>query len=245
MTRFYWVLGAVAVLGVGAVGFSVSTAGGGGAATSPVEVPGLEDGQQLVEMAQGTVKGDENAPITIVEFADYQCPGCGQFGRIVIPQVVSSYVDTGEAQLVLYDMPLTSIHPHAFLAARAARCAGDQDRYWDYHDALYANQQEWSFVADASGHFEGYAEEIGLDAEEFGDCLNSDRHADVVTANMRLAEELGVRGTPTIMVSAGSGTTRRVDNNNFPSIAQAIQEVREAAGLPTPDTSGSGEEGGG
>ena len=243
MTRFYWILGVVAVVGIGAVGYSVGSAGAGdGPATSPVEIEGLDDPQRLVQMAQGVVKGDEDAPFTIVEFADFQCPACQTFSNLVMSQVMDTYIETGEAKLVFYDYPIPSLHRHAFLAARAARCASDQDAYWDYHDELFEAQQEWAFTQDPTDLFVGYAEELGLDAGAFESCLESDRHADVVTANMRLGQELGVGGTPTVMVSGGAGMTRRVNNNTFQAIAQAIRELRAAS---AGETGAEGETGGG
>lgn len=233
MSRFYLILGVVAVIGVGVVGYSVGTAGGSGPATTPVEVPGLDDPQQLVEMAQGMVRGDEDAPISIVEFADYQCPGCGAFATMVMPQVVSTFVETGEAKVVFYDFPLTSTHPNAFIAARAARCAGDQDRYWELSEALFGKQAEWSYEGDPTGRFVEYAGEVGLDTDEFRGCLRSDRHADVVTANMRLGEELGIRATPTVMVSRGQGDVRRLNRNNFQAISEAVRALQQGAGEAT------------
>ena len=237
MSKFYWILGVVAVIGVGVVGYAVGSTGASGtAATSPVEVPGLDDPTQLVALAEGVVLGDEDAPISIVEFADYQCPGCATFAGVVKPQIQAAFIQSGEAKFIFYDFPLTSIHAHAFLAARAARCAGDQGRFWEFHDALFQNQQEWSFVDDATGSFVGYAADVGLDDDAFEECLRSDRHADVVTANMRLGEELGVGGTPTVMVSRGEGSARRVNSNRFQAIAETVRELQaEAAGASAED----------
>jgi protein-disulfide isomerase len=151
--------------------------------------------------------GDPNAPVTIVEFGDYQCPGCGQFARDFKPAVELALVQSGRASFTFHDYPLVAIHPHAFIAARAARCAEDQERFWDYHNALFRTQTLWSPEADPTGLFERYAEDLGLDAGEFRSCLHSDRHADLVSANMRLAEAIGVPQTPTILVNvAGRGT---------------------------------------
>lgn len=225
MNKFYWVLGVVAVLGIGIVGYSVSSQALGTAATEPVEVEGLDDMGQLVDLAQGVTKGEEDAPITIVEFADYQCPGCGQFALNVKPQIDLQYVQTGKAKFVYYDFPLTSIHQHAFLVARAARCAHDQERFWDYQDIVFRNQSRWAAQPSVTGDLVDYAEEIGLDVDQFEQCLNSDAHADVVSANMRLAYELGIEGTPTVMVSAGQGMARRLMTFDFPAIRSEVERV--------------------
>lgn len=229
MMKFYWVLGAVAVIGVGVVGYSVGSNTFGTAATEPVEVEGLDDPEQLVQLAQGVTKGDPDAPITIVEFGDFQCPGCGGFALDVKPQVELAWVQSGQAKFVFYDFPLTQIHPHAFLASRAARCAGDQDRYWEYHDVLFRNQSSWAGDQNPNSRFVGYAEDVGIDEDGFEACLKSDRHADVVSANMRLAYELGVDGTPTVLISQGRGMARRLPDSYFRTIEAVMQDLLESS----------------
>jgi protein-disulfide isomerase len=229
MKKFYWVLGAVAVIGVGAVGYSVGSSALGTAATEPVDVAGLDNMEQLVALAQGVTIGDPDAPITIVEFADYQCPGCGAFALSVKPQVELSYVQNGKAKFVFYDFPLLSIHNHAFLAARAARCADDQGMFWEYQDALFRNQPTWAVRTDVVGDFIDYAESVGLESETFETCLKSDRHADVVTANLALGEQLGITGTPTIMISQGRGMARRLNAFDFQSIQLVVDGLLESS----------------
>lgn len=228
MKKVYLVLAVVAVIGVAVTVWSVATSTLSGAVTAPVEVEGIEDSERLVELAQGVTLGDEDAPVTIVEFGDYQCPGCGSFAANVKPQIQLMLVDPGLAKFVYYDFPLIQIHPHAFLAARAARCAGDQGRYWDYHDLVFRMQARWSGQANAAGAFQDYAASVDLDGAEFRACLQSDRHAEVVTANMHLGAQLGVSGTPTVLVNAGN-QVRRV-SGDFVSIQNAVQELTEGLG---------------
>ena len=228
MTKFYLILGVIAVVGIGAVGYSVGSNTFGTAASEPVEVPGLDDQATLVAMAQGVKKGDEDAPFTIIEFGDYQCPGCGEFGLSVEPQIDLLLVQTGRAQFIYYDFPLTQVHPHAFLAARATRCAQDGDKYWEYHTMLFRNQSSWSVQQSAIGAFVGYAEDVGLEGDAFESCLKSDEHADVVSANMRLGYELAVPSTPTIMVQ-GFGQLRRLQNNSYQGIEEAMAAIEAAA----------------
>lgn len=241
-STFYWILGVVAVLGVGAVGYAVGTGGTGDAVTAPVEVEGIDDPQQLVEMARGVEKGEADAPLTIMEFADFQCPACAQFASLTMPQVTSTFVETGEAKLVFHDFPLITIHPHAFLAARAARCAEEQGRFWEYHDALYANQSAWSGASSAPvGRFVEYAGSVGMDTGAFEECLESDRYADVVTANQRLAQELGLGGTPSLVVGGPGLMPRRLQSNSFQAIQQAVREAQQA--LDAAAGEGAGDEG--
>lgn len=241
MKTFYWVLGAVAVLGIVAVGYSLGSSGFGRAAMEPVEVEGLDNMETLVNLAQGVTIGDPNAPVTIAEFADYQCPGCGGFALSVKPQLVANYVETGKAKFVFYDYPLTSIHPHAFLAARAGRCANDQGRFWEFHEIIFRNQSRWSSKQQVTGDFADYAVEAGADKGTFEACLKSDAHADVVSANMRLAYELGIEGTPTVMVSMGRGMARRLMSFDYQAIRTMVDNLlaeAEAAAAQPPDSVG-------
>jgi protein-disulfide isomerase len=213
----------LALLAVLAIGLRNSS--GGGAATAPIEVPGLDDQQTLVRLAQGISMGSDDAPVTILEFADFQCPACMGFAGTIKPQLELAWVESGQARYVYYDFPLTTIHPHAFLASRAGRCADEQDQFWAYHDVLYRNQSSWSpSPSPPVSDFVRYAAQVGLDQDRFSSCLRSDRYADVVTANMRLGEELGVTGTPTVMVN-GAGVTRRIGENSLPAIQAAVDEI--------------------
>ena len=136
---------------------------------------------------------------------------------------------SGEVKFVFYDFPLISIHPNAFLAARAARCSDEQDGYWEYHETLFRNQARWATATMPSSAFEDYAEEVGLDGGTFSACLNSDKYADVVSANMELGTRMGVNGTPTVMVNA-NGNLRRINSNDFQSISSAIAAMTGSEG---------------
>ena len=234
---FYWVLGGTAVIAVGSLGWSVLGGAGSAVATTPIAsiVAGeMEDLGALVEMATGVERGDPDAPITILEFGDFQCPACQQFATFVKPQIDLAYVDAGIARFVFHDYPMVSTHPHAFLAARGARCALDQGEqyYWPFHDQLFAHQSTWSLSQGSPMNaFESYAATVGLDVEDFAGCLASDRHAEVVSANLRLGMELGVSATPTIFVSEGGGRSIRVTRwNEFESYQTVIERMMEDAG---------------
>ena len=231
---FYLVLGVTAVIAAGALAWSVIGGGLTSAATQPIVgiVEGeLEDLEALVGMATGVERGDPNAPITILEFGDFQCPACQQFATFVKPQIDLAYVDAGIARFVFHDYPLVSGHQHAFLAARAARCALDQGEqyFWPFHDQLFSHQSTWSFSSGPPMNaFEDYAATVGLDVGNFADCLDSDRFADVVSANMRLGMELGVSGTPTVFVSKGGGMGIRVTRwNEFQGFQTVIERLLE------------------
>jgi len=222
--KLYIAIAIVAVLGVAGVGLSVQS--GGSAVTAPVAVDGLDDMEHLVEVAQGVTRGDPDAPVTIVEFGDYQCPACQAYATQVKPQVDLAFVESGRAKFIFYDFPIIGGHRNAFLAARAARCAGDQERYWEYHDNLFRMQARWSPMTNPIDTFVEYAETVGADGSSFRSCLESDRHAELVTANMYLGEQLGVQGTPTILINYGAAT-RRV-GYDFESIRSMIEDVLES-----------------
>ena len=141
--------------------------------------------------AEGPSKGSPNAPITIVEFSDYECSYCGG-AEATVKRVLDAY--PGKVRVVYRDFSL-SIHPNALKAAEAAHCAGEQQRYWDMHDVLFANQTALK-VDDLKAH----ARKLGLDAAKFDACLDSGRMAGIVEANHKAGEALGLDGTPTFFV---------------------------------------------
>jgi protein-disulfide isomerase len=230
MKKLYIVLVAVAAVAIAAVGIAVSSASGS-AVIAPVAVEGLDDPTRLVELAQGETKGAEDATVTIIEFGDFQCPSCQAFAMQVKPQVELAYVESGKAKLVYYDWPIVSAHPNAFLAARASRCAADQGMYWEYHDNLFRNQARWAPMTSPAATFVDYAETLGLDEGEFSACLHSDRHAELVTANMELGHRLNVQRTPTIMVEQGGAA--RVIGPDFQTIKAYVDDIlAEESGAP-------------
>ena len=109
--------------------------------------------------------GNGDAKVTLIEFSDYQCPFCGRHFSQTLPRLMTEYVKTGKVKYVLRDFPLEPIHPLAFKAAEAARCAGDQGKYWEMHGRLFSNQQALG-PKDLPRH----AEAVGLDVTRFQEC---------------------------------------------------------------------------
>jgi protein-disulfide isomerase len=151
----------------------------------------VEPPRLAVEIGSAPRRGPAGAPVTIVEFSDYQCPYCKRAAPTV-REVLNRYGD--QVSLVFKDLPL-SIHPYAAKAAEAARCAGEQGRYWDYHDALFAAP------ALNEAILEELARSMGLDTPRFQDCLASRRQRAAVEADARQAQELGISGTPAFLVN--------------------------------------------
>ena len=142
--------------------------------------------------ADGPSKGPPSAPITIVMFSDFQCPYCSR-AEETVGKVMKAY--DGKVRVVFRDFPLP-IHPQAEKAAEAAHCAGDQGKYWEMHEKLFANQKALEPAA-----LKGYAKELGLDQAKFDKCLESGDKAKVVEANRKAGEKVGVTGTPAFFVN--------------------------------------------
>ncbi len=226
LKTFYWLLGLLAVAGIAAIAWIVLQGRAGDAALEPVDIPSAQDPQTLVAKAEGVTIGNDGAPVKMLVFSDYQCPYCGEFAAQIEPVLRKEFVDSGKLQFVYYDFPLGGSHRHSFLAARAARCAGDQDKFWQYHDMLFGKQSEWSFEAGVPvREFLTYAEELALDRSSFDSCLKSDKYQDVVSANRLLGERLGVNATPTIFVNG-----RRIEGRTMLELLNTLRETikREA-----------------
>jgi protein-disulfide isomerase len=156
--------------------------------------PGLPQTTQdpVLSVAGAYARGDSNAKLTVIEFMDYQCPVCAWHVREALPQIEKEYIATGKVRYVLRDYPL---HPLAFKAAEAARCAGDQQKYWEMHERLLAHQNALR-LDDLSGH----ARALGLDMPNFQQCLDTGKHAEAIRKDMADGQKAGVKGTPTFFI---------------------------------------------
>ena len=152
----------------------------------------------LVSVDDDPMRGDPNAPITMIEFSDFQCPFCLKFHTQTLALIQKDYIDTGKVNFVYRDFPIQAIHPNAVPAALAAECADDQGMFWEYHDNLFDNQQNWGGLATASAvnTFKQYAAELGLDAVEFDACLDSGKYVDEIRNDLQAGQSYGVTGTP-------------------------------------------------
>lgn len=139
--------------------------------------------------------GDAKAPLTMVEFSDYDCPFCRRFATQVMPRLRKEYIDTGKLRYVFRDFPLTRIHPKAKSVAVAAHCAGEQDKYWEMHDILFLKNRERS-----PDLITGHAKAVGLDEAKFSECIESKRYDGQIAADLSDGQKAGVRGTPTFFV---------------------------------------------
>ena len=150
---------------------------------------------------ENPVLGAADAPVTVVEFTDYQCPFCKRFVQTTFPLLKRDFIDTGKVRWVVRDLPL-GFHPNANKAAQAAHCAGDQGKYWEMRDILFRNNANLG-----NEKLPGYAREIGLDGNAFDACLSSDRHQARIDQSSREANQIRVTGTPSFIIGKTAGDT--------------------------------------
>lgn len=144
--------------------------------------------------------GDKKAKITIIEFSDYQCSFCQRFYLNTFGQLVENYIDTGLVNYVHRDFPL-SFHMNAVPAAEAAECAGEQDKYWEMHSAIFDNLSEWESSSEIDQLLAVYATEIGLDIDKFESCTASDKKLAEIQGDMDDGIAAGVSATPTFFIN--------------------------------------------
>jgi len=141
--------------------------------------------------------GSASAPVIMVEFSEFQCPYCARLYQQTETKLKTNYMDTGKLKMYFRDYPLPpQYHPQAALAAVAARCANDQNEFWDMHHKLFDTQQSWSGNANASDLFKGYAIELGMDNATFSGCLDNQSHLMEISTDLTDGQNLGVGGTP-------------------------------------------------
>jgi protein-disulfide isomerase len=164
--------------------------------------PSLTEAQASID--DDPLLGKSDAPITLIEFSDYQCPFCARFYRDTFPQIKKDYIDKGKVRYIFRDFPLLSIHPKAQMAAEAAQCAGEQDKYWKMHDILFENQGSME-----TENLKGYAERLGLNMDDFNKCLEQSRYTNEVKNDIQAGEGAGVQGVPAFIIG------RTTDDGNI------------------------------
>jgi len=160
--------------------------------------------------------GASTAVVVIHEYGDFQCPSCGAFARSIEPQIRAAYIDTGKARLVWHDFAWIGAESRD--AANAARCAGDQGKFWDYHDLLYANQSGENAGAFSKDRLKGFGAALGLEPTTFHACVDAGAHAAAVQADFADVRQNGFNGTPTFVI----GDQRIVGAQPFEVFAAAI-----------------------
>lgn len=147
----------------------------------------------------GPTLGSPDALVTIVSFADFQCPFCGRFHQTTEKDIIAQYVKTGKAKFIYRDFAF--LGEESSFASQAARCAGDQGKFWQYHDYLYGHQKGENQGAFNKDNLKGFARELGLDKNGFNTCLDSEKHKQAVENDTEMGRKFGVTGTPTSFVN--------------------------------------------
>jgi protein-disulfide isomerase len=156
---------------------------------------------KTVSLDDDPLKGNPNAPVTIIEFSDFQCPFCSRFFEQTLPLIEQNYVETGKVNLVYRDFPL-DFHQNAQSAHIASECADEQGAFWEYHDILFDKQTEWQSLGFdlINPRFLTYAEELGLDESTFTKCLQSNDIVQEIQSDLLDGRQYGTTGTPTFFV---------------------------------------------
>jgi protein-disulfide isomerase len=171
--------------------------------TPPAAQAGGDSARQneMLERADaGRIQGSPNAPIWIVEISDFQCPYCKQWHEETYPIIQREFIVPGHVRLAYVNLPLTSIHPHAAPAAEAAMCAAVQNKFWEVHDALFATQDRWKDLSDATTLFDSLTLATGVNEGQWRDCMRSKVMQRLLNGDRQRAGMAGVVSTPVFFV---------------------------------------------
>ncbi|MBX3132094.1 MAG: DsbA family protein [Gemmatimonadaceae bacterium] len=184
------IVAVVVVVGVAVLGYVVSR---------PRQVQQIDLATMPKVEAAGILKGNPDAPVQVIEFADFECPACGNFAMVTMPDVMKRLVETGVVAFRFYDMPG---HTNSIPAHNAAHCANEQGKFWEMHDLIYAGQFDWNTQATRNPKrvLQRYAERIGLDVNQWSECVDSGRQLPQISANREESARFRARYTPTFVI---------------------------------------------
>ena len=179
--------------------------------------------------ARGYLLGDTTAPVKVLEFADFECPACANFATLTEPDVRKQLVQTGKVSYRYFDFPLP-MHRNTWDASNAAACADEQGKFWEMHDALFANQDRWNGEATSSpkGALKGYAKAIGLDVDKWEQCYDQQRYRSRIAANRAEAERRNVGSTPTFVI----GNKLIPSAISYDQFVQYVNDAQKSGGTP-------------
>ncbi len=187
----------------------------------PTEPGAPVDSQSLIRDNSHMTK-QATAKVNLVEFGDFQCPGCAAASPR-IKEIVEFYKDNPDVNFVFRNFPLDSIHPNAHIAAEAAEAAGVQGKYWEMHHLLYERQGEWGTLPNALDTMVGYAESLGLNGGEFRTAVGNRLFADVIKADQDDGTAIGVNSTPTFFLNGV-----KVETEGVPTVDELKAKIDEA-----------------
>lgn len=192
-TPFYAALAIIAVVGIGAIAYVASRPKNVATTVEPAAVVAGEP--------QGYLLGKPDAPVQVIEFADFECPACAQFATLSEPDVRKRLVEPGLISYRFYDYPL-AMHKNTWQASNAAACADEQGKFWEMHDQLFNEQDRWNGQATSrpKSQFEGYAKAIGLNVDQWEQCYDARKYEPRIKANEQMAIKRGASQTPTFVI---------------------------------------------
>ena len=216
MTPFYVGLAVLAIVGGAFIWRSVSA----------TRQPPLTS-ETLAPLAtgpRGVTMGPDSAPVEVTEFSDFECPFCGQYATIQMPDVRARLLPTGKVRWRFMHFPLQG-HTKSPYAHLAAACANQQGKFWQMHDAIYAHQEEWATARNPLDDLKGYAQQVGLDMSAYNSCVENRSAWGRVLADKAMGDSLAVNGTPTFFING-----RQWRGNTSPSVDQLIAIVDSMTG---------------
>ena len=154
------------------------------------------------------ILGDPNAPITLVEFGDYQCHYCNVFFQSIEKEIIKNYVETGKVKIIFKDYNI--IGPDSINASHGAHCANEQELFWEYHDILYSNWEGENNGWASSNNLRIFAEEINADVDKWTECMNEKTHSKVIIDSNNDAKSLELTGTPAFFVINSNGEVSKL-----------------------------------
>ena len=152
--------------------------------------------------AEGYLLGDPKAPVTIMEFADFECPQCANFTDITEPDVRTRIIDAGLANMRFYDFPMDDMHPNTLFASLAASCAADQGKFWPMHDLILKNQTSWEArkTKNPKPEFDKFAKTVGLDMGKFNECFEKRENVPRIQSHQAVGASFNVGATPSFVI---------------------------------------------
>jgi protein-disulfide isomerase len=219
---------AIAAVGVLVAGSVTAFVAMGANSQPPQQMTGEQITTALLSpSANAPALGSADAPVTIVEFGDYQCTWCMRFHENTKDQLVADYVDTGKVRFLFKDFPINDLSDRASsMAARASYCAADQGKYWQYHDEVYNNWDGENTGWVTKDSLQRFAFNVGLDESQFSECLDSGKYGNIVRDNYNLATTIGLDATPSFIILGSDGSEPRLLRGAHP-YATFEQEIEK------------------
>ena len=226
-TPFYGLLALIVAAGAVGIYYAMNSA--------PKPIVLDEKAIATLPKAEGYLRGNPNAPVTIIEFGDFECPACGNFATVSEPDIRARIIETGAANFRFYDYPLP-MHQNTLSAHLAASCANAQGKFWEMHDELFAAQDQWNTQATSNPRkvIDKLAQKIGLAVPVYDKCM-ADQNMSQILANRKAGEERGVSSTPTVFIGTTQiNTASSVDK--LKAIVDSLAKLAPVAVAPATET---------